>query len=146
MGGELLRLLVSSSLLRLVYVHSNSQKGKTVAKVHPDWLDSDGFQLTRVRTEELKPFFLGLPHGKANTFLEKNRLASEMSIIDLSTDFQKLNRMVCLWTSWGEKSRFKELSGSNSGMLATAIQCFCSNCQKLGEKSNSISDYEYWCG
>ena len=51
-GGELLRLLVHHPACELVYVHSNSQKGKKIVEVHPDLIgDSDLVFTDQVQTE-----------------------------------------------------------------------------------------------
>ena len=43
-GGELIRLLIHHPHCELVYIHSNSQKGKKLAEVHPDLLGESDFK------------------------------------------------------------------------------------------------------
>ena len=74
-GGELLRLMVHHPACELMYVHSNSQKGKKVTEVHPDLIGDSKLVFTdEVRTEGIEAVFLGLPHGEAKGFLEKKSL------------------------------------------------------------------------
>ncbi|WP_186756872.1 N-acetyl-gamma-glutamyl-phosphate reductase [Echinicola salinicaeni] len=88
-GGELLRILVNHPNCELVYIHSNSQKGKKIDEVHPDLIgDSDLVFTDEVKTEGLDAVFLGLPHGQAKSFLEENKFDDHTVIIDLSTDFR----------------------------------------------------------
>ncbi|SHO60104.1 N-acetyl-gamma-glutamyl-phosphate reductase [Algoriphagus zhangzhouensis] len=88
-GGELLRLLVHHPSCELVYVHSNSQKGKTVSEVHPDLIgDCDLVFTGEVQTEGIDAVFLGLPHGQTKGFLEEHSFPETTVVIDLSTDFR----------------------------------------------------------
>ncbi|QDH80849.1 N-acetyl-gamma-glutamyl-phosphate reductase [Echinicola soli] len=88
-GGELLRILVHHPNCELVYIHSNSQKGKKIDEVHPDLIGDSNLVFTdEVKTEGLDAVFLGLPHGQAKTFLEENVFDENTVIIDLSTDFR----------------------------------------------------------
>jgi len=55
-----------------------------------DWGFWIWFSLDQVcELKELKGRFSRLPHGEATTFWKKIDLARRLSIIDLSTDFQK---------------------------------------------------------
>ena len=88
-GGELLRLLVHHPHCELVYVHSNSQKGKKVTETHPDLIgDTDLIFTDEVVTDGIDAVFLGLPHGETKGFLESNPFPDTTVIIDLSTDFR----------------------------------------------------------
>ncbi|WP_111669747.1 N-acetyl-gamma-glutamyl-phosphate reductase [Algoriphagus litoralis] len=88
-GGELLRILVHHPACELVCVHSNSQKGKNVAEVHPDLIgDCDLVFTDQVPAEGIDAVFLGLPHGETKGFLEAHPFSPETVIIDLSTDFR----------------------------------------------------------
>jgi N-acetyl-gamma-glutamyl-phosphate reductase len=88
-GGELLRILVHHPACELVCVHSNSQKGKKVAEVHPDLIGDCDLEFTdEVPNEGVDAVFLGLPHGETKGFLETHSFSPETVIIDLSTDFR----------------------------------------------------------
>ncbi|MEB2782057.1 N-acetyl-gamma-glutamyl-phosphate reductase [Algoriphagus sp. C2-6-M1] len=88
-GGELLRLLVHHPACELIYVHSNSQKGKKVFEVHPDLIgDCDLIFTDEVQTTGIDAVFLGLPHGQTKGFLEQHAFSPQTVMIDLSTDFR----------------------------------------------------------
>ncbi|MDN3667811.1 N-acetyl-gamma-glutamyl-phosphate reductase [Echinicola jeungdonensis] len=88
-GGELLRILIHHPNCELVYIHSNSQKGKRLEEVHPDLIgESDLVFTDKVETKGLDAVFLGLPHGQAKLFLEENTFDKNTVVIDLSTDFR----------------------------------------------------------
>ncbi|MHA7131471.1 N-acetyl-gamma-glutamyl-phosphate reductase [Algoriphagus namhaensis] len=123
-GGELLRLLVHHPACELVYVHSNSQVGKTVSQVHPDLLgDCDLVFTDQVLTEGIEAVFLGLPHGETKGFLEKHSFSPDTVIIDLSTDFRDESHgfVYGLPEINSEKIR-KAKRIANPGCFATAIQ------------------------
>jgi N-acetyl-gamma-glutamyl-phosphate reductase len=123
-GGELLRLLVHHPACELVYVHSNSQKGKKVTEVHPDLIgDSELVFTDEVQTEEIEAVFLGLPHGEAKGFLEKNHFSPETVIIDLSTDFRNESNGFVYGLPEVNKSKIQGAKRiANPGCFATAIQ------------------------
>lgn len=123
-GGELLRLLVLHPMVTLCYVHSNSQKGKSVTDVHPDLIgDTDLVFTDQVTTAGIEAVFLGLPHGETKAFLDKHKFSNSTIIIDLSTDFRD--------ESDGFLYGLPEINGehiksakkiANPGCFATAIQ------------------------
>jgi N-acetyl-gamma-glutamyl-phosphate reductase len=123
-GGELLRLLVHHPACELVYVHSNSQKGKKVAEVHPDLIgDSELVFTDEVQTEGIEAVFLGLPHGEAKGFLEKNHFRSETVIIDLSADFRNESNGFVYGLPEVNSAKIQRAKRiANPGCFATAIQ------------------------
>ncbi|MDG1277189.1 MAG: N-acetyl-gamma-glutamyl-phosphate reductase [Algoriphagus sp.] len=123
-GGELLRLLVHHPACELVYVHSNSQKGKKVSEVHPDLIgDCELIFTDEVQTEGIEAVFLGLPHGETKDFLEKHPFNSETVIIDLSTDFRNESNGFVYGLPEVNKSKIRKSKRiANPGCFATAIQ------------------------
>nr|WP_301005321.1 N-acetyl-gamma-glutamyl-phosphate reductase [Lunatimonas sp.] len=88
-GGELLRLLLHHPQVEIHYIHSNSQKGKSLEEVHPDLIgDSDLTFTDQISTIGLDAVFLCLPHGETKPFLDSHSFPEETVIIDLSTDFR----------------------------------------------------------
>ncbi len=88
-GGELIRLLIHHPNCELVYIHSNSQKGKKLEEVHPDLLgESDLVFTDQVQVEGIDAVFLGLPHGQTKPFLDLHAFSPDTVVIDLSTDFR----------------------------------------------------------
>ena len=123
-GGELLRLLVHHPACELVYVHSNSQKGKKIVEVHPDLIgDSDLVFTDQVQTEGIEAVFLGLPHGETKGFLEKHSFNPETVIIDLSTDFRDESNGFVYGLPELNKTKIQTAKKiANPGCFATAIQ------------------------
>jgi N-acetyl-gamma-glutamyl-phosphate reductase len=123
-GGELLRLLVHHPACELVYVHSNSQKGKKVTAVHPDLIgDTDLIFTEEVKTEGIAAVFLGLPHGQTKGFLEKNPFPEDTVIIDLSTDFRdESNGFIYGLPEINKPKIQKAKKIANPGCFATGIQ------------------------
>ncbi|MFC3881133.1 N-acetyl-gamma-glutamyl-phosphate reductase [Algoriphagus namhaensis] len=123
-GGELLRLLIHHPNCELVYVHSNSQVGKTVSAVHPDLLgDCDLIFTDKVQTEGLDAVFLGLPHGQTRAFLDENPFPESTVIIDLSTDFRdESNGFIYGLPELNSAKISAAKKIANPGCFATAIQ------------------------
>ncbi|UCS93041.1 N-acetyl-gamma-glutamyl-phosphate reductase [Echinicola marina] len=123
-GGELLRILVNHPNCELVYIHSNSQKGKKIDEVHPDLIgDSDLIFTDEVKTEGLDAVFLGLPHGQAKSFLEQNKFDETTVIIDLSTDFRDESNGFLYGLPEINSAKNKDTKRiANPGCFATGIQ------------------------
>lgn len=123
-GGELLRILVNHPSCELVYVHSNSQKGKKVTEVHPDLIGETDLVFTdEVSTEGIQAVFLGLPHGQTKSFLEENPFPSETVVIDLSTDFRDQSHGFIYGLPEVNLDKIKTAKKiANPGCFATGIQ------------------------
>jgi N-acetyl-gamma-glutamyl-phosphate reductase len=123
-GGELLRLLVHHPACELIYVHSNSQKGKKVAEVHPDLIgDCDLVFTDEVQTKGIEAVFLGLPHGQTKGFLEQHSFSTDTVIIDLSTDFRdESNGFIYGLPEVNSEKIKKAKKIANPGCFATGIQ------------------------
>ncbi|WP_425638949.1 N-acetyl-gamma-glutamyl-phosphate reductase [Algoriphagus yeomjeoni] len=123
-GGELLRLLVHHPACDLMYVHSNSQKGKKVSEVHPDLIgDCDLVFTDEVQTEGIEAVFLGLPHGETKGFLEQHNFSPETVLIDLSTDFRDESNGFTYGLPEVNASKIKSAKKiANPGCFATGIQ------------------------
>ena len=93
-GGELIRLLINHPHATIAFVHSNSNAGNAISKVHADLigetdirfsgneaLDAESLLITDV-------LFLCTGHGEAKKFLEANAIPAHIKIIDLSNDFR----------------------------------------------------------
>ena len=123
-GGELLRLLLHHPACELVYVHSNSQKGKKVTEVHPDLIGETDLIFTDiVKTEGIEALFLGLPHGQTKGFLEKHVFPNNTVIIDLSTDFRDESHDFTYGLPEVNREKIKKANKiANPGCFATGIQ------------------------
>lgn len=123
-GGELLRLLVHHPACELIYVHSNSQKGKKVSEVHPDLIgDCDLIFTDEVQTKGIDAVFLGLPHGQTKGFLEQHSFSTETILIDLSTDFRDESNGFTYGLPEVNAEKIKTAKKiANPGCFATGIQ------------------------
>ena len=122
-GGELLRILVHHPNCDLVCVHSNSQKGKTVAEVHTDLIEECDLVFTDVVPTKVDAVFLGLPHGETKGFLETNPFSPTTVIIDLSTDFRDESHGFVYGLPEVNSSLIKTATRiANPGCFATGIQ------------------------
>ena len=123
-GGELIRLLIHHPSCELVYIHSNSQKGKKLAEVHPDLLgESDLVFTDQVQVEGIDAVFLGLPHGQTKPFLDQHSFSDQTVIIDLSTDFRdESNGFIYGLPETNKNAILKAKKIANPGCFATTIQ------------------------
>jgi N-acetyl-gamma-glutamyl-phosphate reductase len=90
-GGELIRLLINHPQAEIVFVHSKSNAGNPIAKVHADLLGETDLKFTDKLSDKVDVLFLCVGHGEAKKFLEENKIAEKIKIIDLSHDF-RLNK------------------------------------------------------
>jgi N-acetyl-gamma-glutamyl-phosphate reductase len=123
-GGELLRILIYHPNCELIYIHSNSQKGKKVTDAHPDLIgDTDLIFTDKVETEGIEVVFLGLPHGETKGFLETHSFPEKTVLIDLSTDFRDESNGFVYGLPEVNKSKIKSAKKiANPGCFATGIQ------------------------
>ena len=128
-GGELLRLLIHHPLVEIVFVHSNSNAGNPIYKVHADLLGDTNLQFTDTLSDAIDVLFLCVGHGEAIKFLSSNPIASNVKIIDLSQDFRlKRNAtfqdrtFVYGLPELNKPSIQKAQNIANPGCFATAIQ------------------------
>jgi N-acetyl-gamma-glutamyl-phosphate reductase len=87
-GGELLRILVNHPDVEIDFVHSNSNAGNPLHKVHSDLLGSTDVLFTDQLKDDADVIFLCLGHGDAAKFLQANPQLLKTKIIDLSHDFR----------------------------------------------------------
>lgn len=87
-GGELIRLLLNHPFAEISFVHSKSNSGNTLHKVHQDLIGETGILFTSELSDDIDVLFLCTGHGEAKKFLENNTIADHIKIIDLSNDFR----------------------------------------------------------
>jgi N-acetyl-gamma-glutamyl-phosphate reductase len=128
-GGELVRILLSHPLAELAFVHSRSNAGKPLSKVHQDLLGDTDISFTAELRDDVDVLFLCLGHGESRRFLQENTVPQHVRIIDLSNDFRLPEA-----NAFGERSfvyGLPELNRrditraqhiANPGCFATAIQ------------------------
>lgn len=91
-GGELIRLLVNHPNVELSFVHSRSNAGEPVYKVHQDLVGETEIKFTDSLTPlgdgGLDVLFLCLGHGESKKFLAETAIDEHIKIIDLANDFR----------------------------------------------------------
>lgn len=128
-GGELIRLLINHPDVDITFIHSKSNSGNPVAKVHADLEGDTELLFTGELDDSIDVMFLCVGHGEARKFLEENKIAAHIRIIDLSQDFRLKKNSTINGRDFvyglPELNR-KEISSAkniaNPGCFATSIQ------------------------
>jgi N-acetyl-gamma-glutamyl-phosphate reductase len=132
-GGELIRLLINHPQAEIAFVHSKSNAGNPVHKVHADLIGETSLQftddLTPLEKGGVDVIFLCVGHGEARKFLSEYAVADNIKIIDLSQDF-RLNKQSAIGNKqfvYGlpelNKDKIKTAQYiANPGCFATSIQ------------------------
>ena len=95
-GGELIRLLINHTDVDICFIHSTSNAGNPISKVHTDLIDETNLTFTNdlspLVARSIDVLFLCVGHGDARKFLEANTVKDNIKIIDLSQDFRLANK------------------------------------------------------
>ncbi|MFN6946132.1 MAG: N-acetyl-gamma-glutamyl-phosphate reductase [Cytophagaceae bacterium] len=124
-GGELLRILVFHPEVNVSFVHSNSNAGNPISKVHTDLLGMTDLVFADTLSDDIDVLFLCVGHGDAAKFLEANPIAERIRIIDLSQDFRlnKEGNDFVYGLPEMQKDKIKSAHKiANPGCFATCIQ------------------------
>lgn len=124
-GGELLRILVNHPNADIVFVHSNSNAGNPIYKVHTDLIGSTDIVFSGELSSAIDVLFLCVGHGDALKFLQANPIESHIKIIDLSQDFriEKEGNDFIYGLPELQRDKIKTAKNiANPGCFATAIQ------------------------
>jgi N-acetyl-gamma-glutamyl-phosphate reductase len=128
-GGELLRLLINHPKAHIVFVHSKSNAGNAVGKVHSDLEGETDLLFTAELSSDIDVLFLCVGHGEAKKFLQANTIDERIKLIDLSQDFRIKessgigNRQFIYGLPELNKADIRNASNiANPGCFATAIQ------------------------
>lgn len=128
-GGELMRLILNHPQVNISFVHSSSQSGQPISKVHTDLIGETELMFTGEMTAEVDVMFLCMSHGEAAVFLNKHSIPATTSIIDLSQDFRHRKN-----AEQGNRSFVYGLPELNRSSIATARNianpgCFATSIQ-----------------
>ncbi|MGG9963489.1 N-acetyl-gamma-glutamyl-phosphate reductase [Ferruginibacter sp. SUN106] len=128
-AGELIRILLNHPNAELVSIHSNSNAGNYVYKVHQDLVGETDLKFTGELSTDVDVLFLCLGHGESAKFLAENTIPDAIKIIDLANDFrlnQKStigNRQFVYGLPELQREKIKTANNiANPGCFATAIQ------------------------
>lgn len=87
-GGELIRILVNHSGVEIGFIHSKSNAGNLVSKVHQDLISENSLKFTSELSNDIDVLFLCMGHGDSKKFLTENTIPGNIKIIDLANDFR----------------------------------------------------------
>ncbi|MBP6687925.1 MAG: N-acetyl-gamma-glutamyl-phosphate reductase [Lacibacter sp.] len=90
-GGELIRLLINHPSAELSFIHSRSNAGEPVYKVHQDLVGETEIKFTGELSNDVDVLFLCLGHGESKKFLAENTIDEKIKVIDLANDFRLAN-------------------------------------------------------
>jgi N-acetyl-gamma-glutamyl-phosphate reductase len=128
-GGEMIRLLINHPGVELSFIHSTSNAGNSVSKIHADLVGETDLVFTGTLQNDIDVLFLCVGHGDAKKFLAENRIATTIKIIDLSQDFRlnanakNSDRVFVYGLPELNKEVIKTANNiANPGCFATAIQ------------------------
>ncbi|SFP72356.1 N-acetyl-gamma-glutamyl-phosphate reductase [Parafilimonas terrae] len=128
-GGELIRLLINHPNTDIRFIHSKSNAGNAVSKVHRDLIGETELNFTDTLSDDIDVLFLCLGHGDSKKFLSENEIADSIKIIDLANDFRlaQSSKLKARSFVYGLPELNKEQIKSahnvaNPGCFASAIQ------------------------
>lgn len=128
-GGELIRVLLRHPKVDLVFVHSTSNAGAPLSKVHADLIGDTDLAFADTIQQDIDVLFLCVGHGDAKKFLDANPIDPSIKIIDLSQDFRLVpnntfkERIFTYGLPELNKAAIRHSDNiANPGCFATAIQ------------------------
>ena len=128
-GGELLRVLLRHPNSVITFVHSTSNAGELITKVHADLVGDTHLVFANELDQDIDVLFLCVGHGAAKQFLDANTIAANVKIIDLSQDFRIADnaaigdRTFVYGLPELQRSKIQQANNiANPGCFATAIQ------------------------
>ena len=128
-GGELIRLLIHHPHAEITFVHSKSNAGNPLYKIHHDLIGETFMVFTSELDKAIDVLFLCTGHGEATKFLETNEIDAKIKVIDLSNDFRLVHssKLAARSFIYGLPELNKQQIQSahniaNPGCFATAIQ------------------------
>lgn len=128
-GGEMIRLLLNHPAVSISSIHSTSNAGHPVSKVHTDLEGDTGLVFADSLSPGVDILFLCLGHGDARKFLSENSVSETVRVIDLSQDFRLAeqatyhNRDFIYGLPELNREKIRNARNiANPGCFATAIQ------------------------
>src|SRR5215831_6623348 len=128
-GGELIRLLINHLNVELSFVHSKSNAGNPLHKVHQDLVGETDLKFTDQLSNDIDVLFLCVGHGEARKFLEATEIEEKIKVIDLSNDFRltqnskhKTRNFVYGLPELNKQQIQSSNNIANPGCFATSIQ------------------------
>ncbi|MGY5850556.1 N-acetyl-gamma-glutamyl-phosphate reductase [Salegentibacter sp. F14] len=122
-AGELIRILIHHPKVKLDFVYSTSQPGKSVAGIHQDLLGETDLQFVGEVNKNVDVVFLCLGHGNSEKFLAQTQFSQHTKIVDLSTDYRMYGTHSFVYglPEYNKAKIQKANYIANPGCFATAI-------------------------
>ena len=128
-GGELIRLLIHHPQVEISFIHSSSNAGNPVSKIHGDLIGETGLLFSADLSNDIDVLFVCVGHGDAAKFLAANTIDEKIKVIDLSQDFRVSNKVkngnrtfVYGLPELNKEAIRSAKNIANPGCFATAIQ------------------------
>jgi len=124
-AGELIRILLYHPEAEIVFIHSNSNAGNPIHKIHGDLIGETNLIFSSEIKNEIDVLFLCMGHGKSKEFLASTPLPDSVKIIDLSRDFRlkkEAKRFIYGLPELNKSAIKKAHKIANPGCFATAMQ------------------------
>lgn len=139
-GGELLRVLVYHPNTEIIFVNSQSNKGKKITEVHPDLIgDTDLIFSNTELIEKIDLLFLCVGHGQAIKRLNQFQYPQKLKIIDLSQDHRLLPSKFVYGLPELNRDLIKNAQFiANPGCFATCIELALLPLAALNELNNPV--------
>jgi len=125
----LIRLLINHPNVEISFIHSSSNAGNPVSKIHSDLIGETSLLFSAELNKDIDVLFLCVGHGDAAKFLGANIIDEKIKVIDLSQDFRLADKTVNgnRTFTYGLPELNKEdirhaKNIANPGCFATAIQ------------------------
>jgi len=87
-AGELIRILLNHPYVEISFIHSRSNAGEAITRVHQDLEGDTDLRFTDTVNTGVDLLFLCMGHGNAKPFLDSITLPEPTKVIDLSSDFR----------------------------------------------------------
>jgi N-acetyl-gamma-glutamyl-phosphate reductase len=121
-GGELLRLLSAHPGVRIGFVQSSSQAGKSISAVHEDLFHLGDLFFAANPSLETEVIFLCMSHGKSSGFMREQPIPAGVKCIDLGNDFRLDPSFIYGLPELNRESIRRAQRIANPGCFASAIQ------------------------
>ena len=123
-AGELIRLLLNHPQAEIVFVHSSSNAGNPVCRVHGGlWGETSLCFVADYDLSSIDVLFLCSAHGKSRAFWQENTMPEGLKVIDLAQDFRDESDGYIYGLPEWQRERIKGATKiANPGCFATAIQ------------------------
>jgi len=128
-GGEMIHLLLRHPFVDIGFVHSRSNAGLPICKVHDDLVGETDLVFAADIHQDIDVLFLCTGHGEGKAFLQAQLIDDRIKIIDLSQDFRlkkdeaQGDRTFVYGLPEYNRERIKLANNiANPGCFATAIQ------------------------